>query len=108
MDSDYDQDSDDVSDDEYLGPKAASASRTVGAASSKTQKAQAPKAHAWARRGSTPPDNEEEYIPEETQGVYEDPVPEKSIQHMEEDRKRKRYVVLLHMSLLSQMRPGQD
>ncbi|CAI6333903.1 unnamed protein product [Periconia digitata] len=88
MDSDYDQESDDVSDDEYLGAKPTAASKATEAGGSRAQKASKP--HAWARRGSTPPDNEDEYIPEETQGLEEEAVPEKSIQHMEEDRKRKR------------------
>ncbi|PVI08634.1 hypothetical protein DM02DRAFT_549062 [Periconia macrospinosa] len=90
MDSDYDQESDDVSDDEYLGSKPTAATRAAGAGGNKAQKSQAPKAHAWARRGSTPPDDEGEYLPEEGQGTNEEPAPVKSIQHMEEDRKRKR------------------
>lgn len=100
MDSDYDQESDDVSDDEYIGSKPRTAPKAAGAGGSKAQKSQAPKAHAWARRGSTPPDDEGEYIPEEGQGANEQVAPVKSIQHMEEDRKRKRYVAMPHQNWL--------
>ncbi|KAF2640785.1 TFIIH basal transcription factor complex, subunit SSL1 [Massarina eburnea CBS 473.64] len=88
-DSDYDQESDDVSDDEYVGPKATqNNARTQVAGKSRIQKAPAPKAHAWARRGSTP-DEEDAYIPAEEE-AEEDLAPRKSIQQMEEERKRKR------------------
>jgi transcription initiation factor TFIIH subunit 2 len=88
-DSDYDQFSDDASDDEYVGPKAAASSRAQETRNKIAPKAPAPKPHAWARRGSTP--EEEEYIPAEEE-EDEDAAPQKSIQQLEEERKRKRYV----------------
>jgi transcription initiation factor TFIIH subunit 2 len=91
-DSDYSFDGDDGSDDEYVGSRAQSASRTQAPGRTKAQpKATERKAHAWARRGSTPPDEEFQYIPAEDEDDEEDAAPQQTLQQIEEERKRKRY-----------------
>lgn len=93
-DSDYEFDGDDGSDEEYMGSRDSSTSRAQTVGKRKAQpKVTERKAHAWARRGSTPPDDEFEYIPaEEDEEEEEDTAPQKSLQQIEEERKRKRYV----------------
>jgi hypothetical protein len=95
-DSDYESDSVNGSDEEYVGSRASSVPRAQTAGAKKAQpKATERKAHAWARRGSTPPEEEYEYVPAEDEEEGEDLVPQKSLQHIEEERKRKRYVETL-------------
>jgi len=88
-DSDYSYDGQDASDDEYVGPKSGSSSQAQDPSKRKGQpKAPERKAQAWARRGSTP-DEEFHYTPAE-EAVEEEEIQEKSLQQIEEDRKRKR------------------
>jgi hypothetical protein len=92
-DSDYEFDGDDGSDEEYVGSRDSSTSRAQTVSKRKSQpKVPERKAHAWARRGSTPPEEEFEYIPAEEEEEEEDTTPQKSLQQIEEERKRKRYV----------------
>jgi transcription initiation factor TFIIH subunit 2 len=90
-DSDYEFEGDDGSEDEYVASRDSSTSRAQAAGRRKAQpKVAERKAHAWARRGSTPPEDEyDSPIGEEEE--EEEILPQKSLQHMEEDRKRKRY-----------------
>jgi hypothetical protein len=92
-DSDYELDGSDGSDEEYVGSRDNSVPRAQAVGKRQAQpKTTERKAHAWARRGSTPPDEEYDYIPAEEEEEEEGSVPQKSLQHMEEERKRKRYV----------------
>ncbi|KAF1970175.1 TFIIH basal transcription factor complex, subunit SSL1 [Bimuria novae-zelandiae CBS 107.79] len=80
------------SDDEYVGPRgggsnAAAARRMVEAQQQQAKKAER-KAQAWERRRDDSSE-EEEYVPT-FEEVEDTDVPEKSIQQMEEERKRKR------------------
>jgi transcription initiation factor TFIIH subunit 2 len=91
-DSDYSFDGDDGSDEEYVGSRDQSVSRTQAPGKTKAQpKATERKAHAWARRGSTPPEEEFQYIPADDEDEEEDVAPQQSLQQIEEERKRKRY-----------------
>ncbi|KAF9731888.1 fumarylacetoacetate hydrolase family protein [Paraphaeosphaeria minitans] len=80
------------SDDEYVGPKGGGASAAAARKMVNTQLAQTKKperkAQAWERRKGDSSE-EEEYIPT-FEEIEDNDVPETSIQHMEEERKRKR------------------
>lgn len=91
-DSDYEYEDDNASDDEYMGSKSSPGVRQQAAGKRKAQeKAPERKAQAWARRGSTPPEDFE-YTPAE-EDADDETIPEKTLQQIEEERKRKRYVV---------------
>lgn len=81
------------SDDEYVGPKggsSAAAARKMIQAQQQQAKKSERKTQAWERRGGDSSE-EEEYIPT-FEEIEDNEVPEQSIQQMEEERKRKRYV----------------
>lgn len=81
------------SDDEYVGSRggganAAAARKMLQAQQQQAKKAER-KAQAWERRRGDSSEEEEEYVPT-FEEIEENQAPEKSIQQMEEDRKRKR------------------
>lgn len=92
------------SDDEYVGPRGGAASAAAARKMVNSQLAQAKKserkAQAWERRKGDSSD-EEEYIPTFEEIEHTD-VPEKSIQQMEEERKRKRYVHAVRLYTFAQ------
>lgn len=99
-DSEYESDSENGSDEEYVGSRASSVPQSEAVGKRKAQpkvqpKATERKAHAWARRGSTPPEEDNEYVPAEDGEGEDDLVPQRTLQHIEEERKRKRYVEAL-------------
>lgn len=90
------------SDDEYVGPRsgggsAAAARMMVNAQLAEAKKSER-KAQAWERKKGDSSE-EEEYMPT-FEAIEQADVPEKSIQHMEEERKRKRYVPALRLCTL--------
>ncbi|KAJ4289715.1 hypothetical protein N0V90_011045 [Kalmusia sp. IMI 367209] len=89
-DSDFSYDGQSGSDDEYVGSKSGSSSQAPGPAKRKAQaKAPERKAQAWQRRGSTPSEEDEEYRPA-FEEIEDEEIQERSIQQIEEERKRKR------------------
>jgi len=93
-DSDYSIDGSDVSDDEYVGPKASSSTNTrtqpIAAGKRRTQApalAPAKKKQAWEPATAEEADAERAEVEEDAE---EEELLERSLQEREEERKRKR------------------